>query len=395
MFTQDFKSFRLIGLSFLVLLLAFTVVQGGLLQVAQWAERHANPYPYRSEDWLRYLLPALFEGKGKGRMFMTGPSTVRENFLYDRLGQAFPQYSPYQGGMSLGTIDDLLLSLEYIEQVYGKEALPEICIVGVSPRFVANIPSVRAFSLGLNRYSSHFKVQGGQELPRLEKKSWIEGVSSWILFMTQKQAQRIRIGVLAAIGEIVGTKSYEESLLAYQQVQQGKSFAVHPLTRMLIRSGVARLLGIEQDLKLGLEHVIPIEVSPFKYHKLKIVDRTALNQNLRNPKSWWTDVHQWNPEKDRRLVMGKFSKLLEFSNQYGIRLYVVNLPESTMSHRLYREKNYQAYVDLVQSSIGTTPFLDLRHHAPDEEFYDAEHLTFQGAQRVTSELVLFLQKQLG
>ena len=43
-----------------------------------------DAHPYPAEDWLRYQLPTFFGARDSGRIMLTGPSSVRENLIYDR-----------------------------------------------------------------------------------------------------------------------------------------------------------------------------------------------------------------------------------------------------------------------------------------------------------------------
>ena len=110
--------------------LLYAGINIGLVTFSRWVESHTEVYPYRQEDWLRYLLADLFKDRGQNRIMLVGESAVRENLLYEEFNKAFPTMHTFQGGLSLGTINDVLISLEYIKQVYGRGALPQVLVVG-------------------------------------------------------------------------------------------------------------------------------------------------------------------------------------------------------------------------------------------------------------------------
>ena len=88
-----------------------------------------------------------------------------------KIQPCLPEDAHFQGGLSLGTIDDLLISLEYIKRVYGREALPRVLVLGISPRFVANLPEQRPFLEGLERLQSIFRIEETPSGPRLKPKT--------------------------------------------------------------------------------------------------------------------------------------------------------------------------------------------------------------------------------
>ena len=121
--------------------LLYAVLHVVLWTVADRLETDGRVYPYRDEDWLRYLLPGYFADDGRPFMMITGPSTARENLVLELFAAEFPQYRVFQGSLSLGTIEDVTLSLEYIERAHVPEALPDVLVLGTAPRFIASVDS--------------------------------------------------------------------------------------------------------------------------------------------------------------------------------------------------------------------------------------------------------------
>jgi len=112
---------------------------------------------------------------------------------------------------------------------------------------------------------------------------------------------------------------------------------------------------------------------------------------LRDPNSWWRQVHGWDPDTDEGAIAGQFARLREFAYNERIALYVINVPENIESRKLYEARNYQRYLDLVQRNLGNTPFLDLRATLGPGEFYDVVHATLPGAKRVTEIVIHFIK----
>jgi len=158
LFIRDSKKLRAVLAAVATVVLLYAGINVGLLTFSHWVESNTDVYPYQDEDWLRYLLPALFVQRGYNRIMLVGDSAVRENLLYERFNRAFPKMHTFNGGLSLGTIDDLLISLEYIKRVYGREALPRVLVLGISLRYVANLPEKRPFIAALERYSPYFSI---------------------------------------------------------------------------------------------------------------------------------------------------------------------------------------------------------------------------------------------
>ncbi|HJR43489.1 MAG TPA: hypothetical protein VJ812_15450, partial [Gemmatimonadaceae bacterium] len=111
-------------------ILVYAIDLAGLQLLVRHAERSRVVYPYKNEDWLRWLLPTLWSPTEKPLLLITGPSTARENIRIEAVQAAFPEYRVFQGGLSLGAMTDVMLGLRYVEREYGRAALPAIVILG-------------------------------------------------------------------------------------------------------------------------------------------------------------------------------------------------------------------------------------------------------------------------
>lgn len=358
--------------------LLYTGINSALMTLSRWVESRTDVYPYRDEDWLRYLLATLFDGRGQNRIMLVGESAVRENLLYEEFNRAFPNMRTFQGGLSLGTIDDVLISMEYIKQVYGRGALPEILVVGISPRFVANLPEKRPFMTSLDLYSPYFAVEETPAGARLKTKTKWEQWSSRLRFVMFKQQKRY-LASLAALAR--------DYLSAAGQPQQDTEFPLG-LLRSLLHEPFTVLNRMTHN-RLGT--YVRRAASPYKYHHLQPMEKEGLRAWLRDPNSWWHRVYSWNPDRDERIIAGRFRRLREFAENEGIQLYVVNVPENVESRQLYERKNYRRYLELVQRNLGSTPFLDLHAMLGSGEFYDVVHATLPGAKRVTETVIDFIK----
>jgi len=378
LFTRDFSKLGNTLCAIVVAVLAYVGVNAVFLGLSARVERQENVYPYKFEDWYRYLLPGLFEHRGARRIMLVGESAVRENLLYEEFNKAFPTMHTFQGGLSLGTIDDLLISLEYITKVYGRDALPEVMVLGVSPRFVANLPETRPFIDVLDGYSPYFTVEETPAGPRLQPKTQWQGWSSWARFVLFKQQQRY-LGVVAALARSYLVATEEPT----QEVNPGSMPPASPLQVLPVS-----LRRIAQNT---LQNFINRWLSPYRYHGNPPMKLEGIRHWLHMPKSWWPRVHRWDPDANQQTVDGRLTRLRELVANKGIALYVINLPENLESRQLYEAKNYQAYLSLVQKHLGDAPFIDLQDMLRSEEFYDIVHATVPGAKRVTATVIRFIK----
>jgi hypothetical protein len=354
--------FRLAVTAVVSLALLYTALNVGLLLLARHVEAASavNVYPFASEDWLRCLLPSLYDDRGRGRVFLAGPSEAREDLLYDRFDRAFPGLSTFQGAQSLGTFDDLLLTLDYVKRTCGDDAMPRVMVLGITPRFVANIPRGGSpLAKAIDAYSPRFSVEKGDGVSQLVPKPVLSGLRSRQRFLA-KAPDRYRSALLTLFRKPLGLdKDYEQ---------------VH-----------------EHLLHAPLGAEIRFWSLPYKYHHLPPMPRDQMRSWMNSPTSFWTMSHEWDPAPDARLVGAQFERLLDLTRQHDVRLFVVNLPEHPDNRAGYDPARYGAYLRIVRDSIGTTPFLDLRTLLADEEFYDVGHANLPGAVRVTDEVIRFMK----
>ncbi len=352
---------------------------GGLQVLSSTVEAGGEVYPYRFQDWLRYLLPSLWPDHGKPMLLLTGPSTVREDVAVEQVAEAFPDYRVFQGALSLGTLADVMASLEYVERAHGPRALPAMVVLGVSPRFVAEIPGGRPFALGLERYSTAFRVPGRDPTGfGLEAKPRLAGMVAGTRFLVRQQRQRYRAAVARLAGDLVGP-SASDAFVA--------SAAGHYLrrSRWVSRSWISRAAEIGP-------HAVGVRYSgPYRYRGLPPMTRAQMERQLDRPGSWWHDVHAWDPGPDSTAIHARMASLVEYCERRGIELFVVNLPDLGLSRLRYAPGASARYLALVRAGFAGVPFVNFRCLVGDADFRDTEHVSVAGSRRVTTELLDFLR----
>lgn len=358
-----------------------------LKSVTVLAEQELGAFPFKSEDWLRYLVSSQFEGQDRETIMLTGPSTVRENLLYEQFESAFPDYSIFQGGISLGVLEDVNTALYYIEKVHGNEALPAIIVLGISPRFIANIPDERPFNGGIDRYSPHLKTVQGEAGVELAPKSLRESVIARLRFNYYKEPERMRVAFLAVLnywlsGDVLNTGTGQLSA-KFDRLDQ---WFKQPLGKQLV-NGTRFRRAMEYDFSAVLAWLI----SPYKYRLDPAVEAETLVEWANAEDSWWKQVYSWDPQTTRDETRAVLVRTRDFAATHDIRLLVVNLPERDISRRKFDAANYRRYLELVSDVVGADNFVDLREYLQGDEFYDLEHTVYPGSLRLTNKVIEILR----
>lgn len=352
--------------------------------LSTWAERDLDAYPFKQEDWLRYLLPSRFSQPDKKRLLLTGPSTVRENLLYEEFEQAFPQYVVIQGGLSLGTLDDVTASLHFLEMAYGEQALPRLLVLGISPRFIANIPDERPFADGIDNYSPDLSASQGETGIQLAPRHFPASLYATVKFLIRKQPERYRTTMMAiAYYWIAGNPSATRG-------DDGKTFLQRELDKLFKHPAIARYLGntrYKRALDYDFTEVLAWFSSPYKYRLDPPIEVQGLVDWMDEPDSWWQDVHGWDPRATADRTEASLKRFYAVIQAHDIRLIVVNMPERAISRARYDSENYAAYLQMVSRQLGNAPVLDLQTFLNDDEFHDLEHSVYRGSRRLTSEII--------
>ncbi|HSA56544.1 MAG TPA: hypothetical protein VLE53_12625 [Gemmatimonadaceae bacterium] len=355
-------------------------VVGGLELMARHLETSGQVYPYKWEDWFRYLTPTLWRSDGRPGLMLTGPSTARENFLVEDFSTAFPGNHVIPGAMSLGTFRDITAGLEYVEAEHGRAALPTVLVLGISPRFIAEIPAERPFPLALERYGRrHGSLLDSSAAFGLARKSALGGTIDHLRFRLSRQSPRYRAVLAWLITRLIPADA--NAWLA------GTRAAV-----VLSQSGVGQLLGVQPIVRAGPREFARGYISPYRYQPVHTSwRRAALEAALDDTLSWWSEVFRWDPDRDAAAVRARALALRRFTAERGVDLFVVNLPEHSALRRRTDPGFAARYDALIHAAFDSLPLLDLRCLLPDADFFDAEHASWKGAKEVSAHVVGFMQ----
>jgi hypothetical protein len=298
-----------------------------------------------------------------------GPSEAREDLLYEAFEAAFPGRRTLQGGLSIGTFRDLLLGLEYWERTFGAESVPRTIVLGITTRWVADIPRGESpLSSTITRYSSGYRVSSGPDGLTLASKSKLESAVSFMRYV-DKQPLRYRATVCTMFQRALGGGGSVTGSL------QGGADDTPRLLR--------RVLGFLEECR-----------SPYKFHHLTPMKVEGTEKWMSNPGSFWYQTHHWNPDDDSAMVRRSFGRLRDTVERLGIDIFVVNLPEHPSNRAAFDPKLYGRYERLVAEGTEEWPLLDLRTLLPLADFYDAGHATARGAIRTTDETIRFMRREL-
>lgn len=373
------------------IVLLLSVIASGLSAISAWAERDLNAFPFKNEDWLRYLLPTPFETTGRDRLMIAGASTARENLRYEVFEAAFPDHDVFQGSFVYATFEDVAVSLEYIEKVYGAEALPDIMVFGIAPRVAANEPDDRPFTMGLNRYSPYYATEQEPTHIALKPKGPLEGLLARSRFLFSKSPERYRIGLLAVLNHHLtngASAAEDEPALA------------KAANWLLDLPGVGTVLGkfgYPELRDFAFQDVVQYSISPYKYTLDRPLDVPMVTREDYEGDpvvEWWPSVYFWDPKQNEEATRARIKHFADFFERHGIRVLVVNLPEHEASRLVFDETDYQAYLEIVRSELKSAVFLDLRDALDPVDFHDREHTTTEGSIRLTNKIIQDLKARM-
>jgi hypothetical protein len=317
--------------------------------IARYAESRDDVYLWKQEDYLRLLSPAYHAGRGAGRLFLYGPSEVREGLLPEEM--AVQGLTAYQGAQSMGTLEDGVLVFDYLERAYGSGAFPDVIVLGITPRFIANIRAgTNPLIDGIRKYSPHFNVDEGVDPPALVPKDLAQSLKARLAWYSV-QPDRYRRGLTAV--------------------------AV-PFLRGLMPTG-----GLERRM-----------LRPSKYLVGKIASEEQIRLHLEEePGDFWGAVRAWDPPTERDRITRELRQLLDDIVRHKSELYVVAMPELSIARDLFDDRKYQDYLAIVRLALGDTPFLNLRTYLTDDEFFDDAHATWAGGIRLSARVSAFVEHE--
>ncbi len=348
-------------------LVAFVVAHVGLHSLALHFERGGASLWWQ-EQHLRLFMRSNYAPGDRPRLLFTGSSEAREGFDGETFAARFPEWRTDQNAWIWATLPELVLGLEYLERAYGDDALPEALVVGITPRYVADLrESPSPFYSAINRYSPRFRVEfddaARQSGPHLVERPWREALRARINWF-KHQGNRYRgawKGVLRAGLVSVAPDRAESARLRTRLVPQ----AFHQLSNW--PPELTRQVFLEPD-------AVDARYSSFAEH-------------VRN-------MRAWNPDDDADAIRAAFAAVLEIAERHGIRLFFVSLPEVSWSRDGFGEERYARYLRVLSESVGEAPLLDLRDLLRDDEFHDHQHANRAGALRLTARVSDWLAPQL-
>ncbi len=315
------------------------------------SERYLGAYLWKHQDYLRLFSPANHVNRGRGRIYLYGPSEAREGLLPEEIDRLVPGWHAYQGSQSVGTLEDALVVLRYLEGAYGESAVPEALLLGITPRFVGNVrPYESPLVEAINKYSPHFSLIQRDGASRLEPKPATAAFAArWALLSLAPDRYR------RALVSIAGAAA----------VAIAPAFA-HDRRR--------------------LQLTMPAKYLDGKYYPSPAALQRALT--VADRRNTWPRVHVWDVDVER--VSRELREVMAFVERYDRQVFVVNLPEHSMNRAMFDPNRYDTYLATVRSAIGATPFLDLRTLLSDDDFWDEMHPTWKGGVAVSRAVAAFV-----
>lgn len=364
-----------------------------LVPLSRWAELHLDSYPYKGgEDALRYILPTIHGQQGRGRLLLMGSSNAGEGMLYEMFDRDLPGLRATHGAISMNRLTEIKVLLEYIEQVYGREALPEVVVLGASTRLISNVPwdePSRAFH-AIDSYSAAFRVETSPEDgSRRVRKTAPDGLLSPLLLST-KQLPRFRAAMGLALLEVMGRRDSYLDFSDRREVRAltyaiGTSSRAAPFPEEFVRAGA---FIMETGPLNAVARYLRFRFSPYLAHIHPPASRDSVRKLASSMHMWWKDVRTWKPAADD-LARRELKELAAFARERGIELYVINLPEHPDVVAVYEGDLREEYLAMLEQSFGDH-FLDLGDYLPAEQFNDSEHPGYEGALRVSKRVIEFI-----
>jgi hypothetical protein len=344
----DLKRLLLIAGASTCVLVAYSGANLAMDRTARWVEEEQDGYLWWREEWMQLFGANNFVGRGSGRVLLTGSSEVREGFLFDEFEAELQGYDVYNNGFSNHTIPTLLIVLQYIEAAYGPSALPQRVVLGVTPLFLLDEPSIQRSYLPrvIDRYSPFFSVDIGSRPARLVHKGWLDSLVARYRYLTHQ------------------SRRYKGAL------------------RGVMRAGV---LSVSPRMAERYRLRLRPGLVPSIYHHLPPRDQKEHLQALRRALPSPPDPIALAPT-----VRAQWATLQAFMVEHDVDFYVVNLPQSTFLQDDYYKAMYDDYEQLLRSVVGDVPYLDLARFLRDDEFHDITHPTLAAARRLSRRVAQFV-----
>lgn len=348
--TPRFKYLKGLAAALVIPLAVLIVAHCGLEALSHWAEAKPGYYLWRTDERLMLLSPAKFSRPGKGRLMIFGASETGEGFIDSVMKQKLPGLAVENMAIDGANFTDVLFQMEYLQSIYGPAAVPSDIVVGLTQRFVANIPipKTRLFREAIDKYSPGITDSG--PTARVARKGFVSAAASWLEFRLH-QTERYRCAMEALWIELASAVSPEWT-------------RKHDLRSLLIKAKTwSRARGTDSQIR-------------------------ALLTTLPH----WRKTHAWKASDHRDAVEGEMKALIEFAKRYHSRLYFVNIPLLPVNKSMFAPGVYEDYLQVINAARGDAPLLDLGEFLPAADFSDAVHATGKGAARISVATAEFIQQ---
>lgn len=336
-------------------LLALVCAHVALESLARRVETRLDATLWGNFDEHRQLLvPSNHVGRGARRIMITGPSEAREGLLPAQLEAALPGWSVFQASLSMGVLSDVGLMLDYIERAYGADALPEVLVVGLTPRFTCGVGAgVSPLAAAIDEYSPHFGIalEGGS--PTLVERGGLAGLLAGLRL-------RLRQGL-----------RYRNAMRAAR------------------RAGPSALFDPPRS-----HPRLPHPFAAARYGRRAPWDDARVRARLDAPNNHFRHTAGLERARVRDEVTAGLAELALRARRSGVRLVLVELPERSQVRDVFGDEFHRAYIDAIRAGCGEVPLLELRELLDDGEFFDSHHPARVGALRLSERVGSELQRLL-
>lgn len=328
---------------------------------ARWTEIRLGAHLWRYQEWMQLLTPSRYLGRTTPWVLVVGPSEAREAFWKDAVEEEMNGRRLVNDAMSFSTFEDTVTQLEYIERVYGEDAIAPLLIVTVTPRFLQNYaPGERPLPILLDRYSPYYSLDESVEPQSLVGK----GPVGWIL------------GNLRTLGH---------SGIRYRRAIYATGLAAK-----------ARLAGTNVRVDYERYGLVPSRFyDQLPIDKQQYFDWVQTGKNIQRSFAYFMALRRMDTRAQRPAIIRDFARLRRVAERAGSKVLVVNMPEGRWARSGFYEPGiHETYMAVLREAIGDLPLLDLREALQDDDFYDWMHPTRRGGRALTRKVAEAV-RQLG
>lgn len=313
-------------------------------------EARFDPMLWRYEEWMQLLSPVRYSDRVPNRILVVGPSEAREAFWAEPFERVLGPVRLINDSLSLSTFEDVVTQLDYVERVYGPQALGDVLVVAVSPRLLQNYaPGERPLPILLNRYSPYFSLDERVEPQALVPKSPVASLLGRIRTAGHSAVRYQR--AVRALLLVMRSRFRNEDLAA--------AFRSHGLVGSKFFADPPRNRSEYYEWVRTGEGILPSMQYFFKLRDMNLLDRRAD-------------------------VLRDFSRLRDIAARCRARVLVVNLPEGGWARgSFYNEGIHEAYDAVLREAVGDLPLLDLREFVADDGFVDWMHPNWASSLRIS------------